>query len=318
MNKIKRIFTLMARVMLITMGLTAALSAPRDTPTILKPGLKAYKVAATTTIYKGGMVCLNATGFALPAADNATYSKVIGVADETVVNSGSDGAKLIRVRSGEIYDFDASSINQAMVGTTMYVVDDHTVDETTSHDVIAGVLVECVSATRGKVHIPSPGHTPAGTINTAAIENLAVTAAKLAADAVETAKIENLAVTAAKLAANAVETAKIADGAVTSVKQKVSITTKNDDAVLTPAEAGVIVVTADDKTITLPAADGNAGLRYGIKVTASHTSGVAVTGNAAEEIDGAGTLTSGAQYSVLDIVCDGTGWHVIGKSGTWA
>jgi len=50
------------------------------------------------------------------------------------------------------------------------------------------------------------------------IEDLAVTAAKLAAEAVETAKIKDLNVTAGKLAANAVETAKIKDLNVTEGK----------------------------------------------------------------------------------------------------
>lgn len=55
-------------------------------------------------------------------------------------------------------------------------------------------------------------------IATAKLADLAVTAAKLAANAVETAKIKNAAVTAAKIASNAVETAKIKDGAVTNAK----------------------------------------------------------------------------------------------------
>ena len=55
-------------------------------------------------------------------------------------------------------------------------------------------------------------------IATAKLADLAVTAAKLAANAVETAKIKDAAVTAAKLASNAVETAKIKDAAVTNAK----------------------------------------------------------------------------------------------------
>lgn len=166
----------------------AALTADRDTKIIAKPSLKGYPVAASTTIYKGGMVCLDGDGYAVPAADDSAYSMVIGVADEQVDNSsGSDGDKDVRVRSGEIYDFVASSITQAMVGTTMYVVDDQTIDDSAgvTHDVIAGVLVEYVSATNGKVHIPTPGHTPSASVGTAELEAKAATKAKLGDDVLE-------------------------------------------------------------------------------------------------------------------------------------
>lgn len=62
-------------------------------------------------------------------------------------------------------------------------------------------------------------------IATAKLADLAVTAAKLAADAVETAKIKDAAVTAAKIASNAVATAKIADGAVTNAKVAAGVLT---------------------------------------------------------------------------------------------
>ncbi len=100
---------------------------------------------------------------------------------------------------------------------------------------------------------------------------------------------------------------------------KMTETTKSDDATLTVAEAGLIVVSADGKTMTLPAASGNAGLRYIILVTDTHSDGVVVDGNASETIGGAATKTSPAQYSVLEIVVNaaGTAWHVIGTIGTW-
>lgn len=64
-------------------------------------------------------------------------------------------------------------------------------------------------------------------IATAKLADLAVTAAKLAANAVETAKIKDAAVTAAKIASNAVETTKIADGAVTNAKIAAGVLTFN-------------------------------------------------------------------------------------------
>jgi len=55
-------------------------------------------------------------------------------------------------------------------------------------------------------------------VETAKLDNLAVTAGKIGALAVETAKIDNLAVTAGKIGALAVETAKIQNNAVTDAK----------------------------------------------------------------------------------------------------
>jgi len=100
--------------------------------------------------------------------------------------------------------------------------------------------------------------------------------------------------------------------------QKLTITEKADSATLAVAEAGVIVVTVDAKTMTLPAVSGNAGLRYIVKVECAHTSGTVVDGAGSETIDGATTKTSGAQFDVLDIICDGDEWHIVGRIGTWS
>lgn len=135
----------------------AALTADRDTPTISRPSLKGYPVLSNTTIYKGSLVCIDATGYAVPATDTSGLV-VVGVADETVISpsTDSDGDKKVRVRSGEIYDFAASSITRAMVGNLMYVVDDQTFDDAAgaSNDIPAGILLEFVSTTRGKIFIP--------------------------------------------------------------------------------------------------------------------------------------------------------------------
>jgi hypothetical protein len=138
----------------------AALTADRDTLIIAKPSLKGYAVLNETTIYKGSIVAADAGGFLIPATDTAGIN-VVGVADEHVVSpaTDSDGDKKCRVRSGEIYDFAASSITQAMVGDIMYVVDDQTFDDAAgpTNDIAVGVLVEFISTTRGKIFIPTGG-----------------------------------------------------------------------------------------------------------------------------------------------------------------
>jgi len=108
-----------------------ALADDRQTPA-QEVELKGYLVAASTTIYKGGMVAVNDAGHLVMASDAANL-RVVGVADERVDNSaGSAGDKKCRVRSGRAFDFNATAITQAMVGDLMFVVDDNTFDDCSS------------------------------------------------------------------------------------------------------------------------------------------------------------------------------------------
>jgi len=98
------------------------------------------RVAASTTIYKGAMVRLDATGFAIPADDAAGGSDVIGIADENVDNSsGSDGDLRVRVYKGVFGLVNNGNVVQATTGVTVYSVDDQTVglaaDTTNDHAV---------------------------------------------------------------------------------------------------------------------------------------------------------------------------------------
>ena len=133
-----------------------ALTKDRETES-KEPNFRAYPMAAVK-IYKGSLVAINAAGYAAPAADTVNF-RVVGVADEQVDNSaGAAGDKKIRVLHGRAFRFVASSITQAMVGQTMYVVDDQTVDDGIGTNAIqAGVLVEFVSATEGWIVIPRGG-----------------------------------------------------------------------------------------------------------------------------------------------------------------
>lgn len=83
------------------------------------------KVAASTKIYQGTLVCWNLTGFAVPAAKTTGFL-VAGVALEEVDNSaGADGAKTIEVGVG-IFKFPdlTDVLAQADVGRLAYVLDD--------------------------------------------------------------------------------------------------------------------------------------------------------------------------------------------------
>lgn len=120
--------------------------------------LKSLLMAASTTIYKGSIVAINASGYLVPAADAADY-RVVGVAYEKGDNSaGADGAIEIRIQTEGIYRFDASSITQAMLGKMMYIVDDHTFDDGKgTNGVRAGTLVEFISATEGWIQVEPNG-----------------------------------------------------------------------------------------------------------------------------------------------------------------
>ncbi len=133
----------------------AVLTADRNTDQ-KNVDLKVYP-AGVDIIYKGGIVCVNEAGYAVAGADTVNF-KVVGVADENVDNSGgSAGDKNVRVRSGRAFRFVATAITQAMLGETMYVVDDQTIDDSEgTNGIVAGILVEFVSTTEGWVFIPAP------------------------------------------------------------------------------------------------------------------------------------------------------------------
>lgn len=151
---LKRLGVLMAIVMLVTMGLTSALSA--DTDLDRKEGvMQSYPVAATETIYKGALVVVSATGY-LEAGTDAASKRFAGVAYEKKDNSsGADGALNCRVHTKGVFLMTATSITQAMVGQMMYLVDDATIDDTTggTYYIPVGRLVEYVSTTSGYVDI---------------------------------------------------------------------------------------------------------------------------------------------------------------------
>jgi hypothetical protein len=132
----------------------AALTKDRATP--YRDGIEIdFPVAANIKIYAGSLVCANTTGYAVPAADTAGL-KFAGVALEQADNTGgANGAKTVRLRRSGVFEFDAASITQAMVGTAMYIVDDHTIDDATgpTNDIRIGILVKYVADTIGWVDI---------------------------------------------------------------------------------------------------------------------------------------------------------------------
>jgi len=100
-----------------------------------------YPVKASTTIYQGSLVALNA-GYAVPASA-ATSLTAVGFARATVTGGASDGAVRISVQPG-IANWDLKSGDaptQANAGAVVYMEDDHTVRLTSTGSSVAGVLV---------------------------------------------------------------------------------------------------------------------------------------------------------------------------------
>jgi hypothetical protein len=120
-----------------------ALTMPRLTVDRKEGELLAVPVAANTKIYKGGLTCANAAGFAVPGADTAGFS-FLGVAYEDCDNTGgANGEKSVRVWLRGTFRFKKSgSITQANVNASLFIVDDETLAlaATTTNDVLAGKL----------------------------------------------------------------------------------------------------------------------------------------------------------------------------------
>ena len=106
-----------------------ALIADRNTP---RRYWELYQdpVAASTKIFAGSLVVLNATGYAAPGS-TATGLVARGLAEEQIDNSaGADGDLSINIRSGCFQFKNDASINRTHIGGTAYIVDDETLAAT--------------------------------------------------------------------------------------------------------------------------------------------------------------------------------------------
>jgi len=112
-----------------------------------------YPVAASSTIYKGALVCVNSSGYAVPASDTSNYV-FVGVAVEKADNSsGSNGDEKVRVYKTGVYEYTKSSATDADRGTLMYVSDDQTVATSTTNSIKAGYCVDVVDSSTIKLRI---------------------------------------------------------------------------------------------------------------------------------------------------------------------
>jgi len=89
--------------------------------------ITAHPVKAGAHLYKGSLVCADATGYSVPGADTAGL-KLLGVAIEEADNSdGADAALSIRVQAAGVFSFSkAGAITQADLGAALFISDDQT------------------------------------------------------------------------------------------------------------------------------------------------------------------------------------------------
>lgn len=169
------------------------LTAERQTPYI-DSELVAVPVAAATVIFLGAIVCLNASGYAVPGQE-ATGLVCLGRAEQTVNNSaGAAGDLSVLVRRGKAFGWANSALDpvgQAQVGRLCYLEDDQTVSATSNSGArsIAGLvvsvtddLVYVLPLARERVELAD------GEVDADLLAAGAVVAAKLGAAAVTGAK----------------------------------------------------------------------------------------------------------------------------------
>lgn len=121
-----------------------------------KSNIRMYEVAASTVIYRGALVSINAAGYLIPAADTVN-TFVAGVAKDNIDNSAGDagdvsapvdiGGGLLLVKHAYLTGFGTDDLEQSDIGTAVVVVDDETVDfvGNTDQDIPVGVIDSIVT-----------------------------------------------------------------------------------------------------------------------------------------------------------------------------
>jgi len=138
----------------------AILTADKELTFRGEPSISAFK-AGVDILYKGGFMMFDANGYIVAGADTAAC-RYAGICTEQCDNSGGAAGDLyVSVETGDMGRealVALTSVEQADVGTILYISDDQTLgDKTaTTNDCAAGVLTELISASKGWVKV-KPG-----------------------------------------------------------------------------------------------------------------------------------------------------------------
>ncbi|MCK5081396.1 MAG: hypothetical protein KAR31_00685, partial [Candidatus Omnitrophica bacterium] len=117
--------------------------------------IREYLVKGSTKIYAGTMVCLDSTGYAIPAADTAG-NIYVGFAQKEADNSAGSSGDDVKVtcRSEGLFEILTAGAAITDVGRPVFVQFDNEVELANGH-VIAGVVAKFVSATSIWIDIES-------------------------------------------------------------------------------------------------------------------------------------------------------------------
>lgn len=164
----------------------AALTASFDAPQ--RPGeIQQVPAKAATKFFAGGIIAIDATGWAVPAADTAGLD-VIGRCEKDVDNSaGANGDLNVPVRRGcfRWNNSGTNTLTKAHVGRTVFAEDDNTVASTTTNKIVVGTLqeVDSVGAWVDTLHAPTAARTVTLTSTDGTAAAASANLANLAAEA---------------------------------------------------------------------------------------------------------------------------------------
>jgi hypothetical protein len=117
----------------------------------------AHGLKAGAHIFKGALVALDSTGYAVPASDTAGLV-VMGIALEEADNSaGSDGDVIVRVQARGVFSLAlGGTLDRTSIGRSVYVADDQTVAAVAdvTNDIPAGRLEALDGAAACWVRLP--------------------------------------------------------------------------------------------------------------------------------------------------------------------
>ncbi len=122
----------------------AALAAERNTPQKADATRSPLSwPQGTNTCFKGGLIVLNASGFAEPAS-TATGKVAIGRCQKTSINAGNPGDVNVEVEEGIFKWGNAGGdlVVAADRGLSVYMTDDQTVNHTATGKSVAGKCIQ--------------------------------------------------------------------------------------------------------------------------------------------------------------------------------
>lgn len=235
-----------------------------------------------------------------------------------------DGTDIVAAAGASIFDYCLSTaIFKTSTGKNTIGGD---VDVASGKDIVSlgGDAKFDFSAASGAFKTPTGAHTIGGAVTFAANKGIAYTSGTGAADFSNGSGIFKTTTGAVTIGPG--EIGLSGNVTISSAKKLTAglivnrTLSKTADYTVSDTDPDIVLVGSlgASATITLPTAADNAGRI--IRVVVSGDPGafdVIIEGEGAETINGALNKTNSDQYSVIDVICNGTGWVIVNSIGTW-